>query len=133
MKLFEFGPTRSIRARWTLQELGIDFEAVTVNLLAGEHRRPDFLRFNPAGKVPALVDDDLVLTESVAIALYRSGTASATQSMAAIYGDRTRATIVAHHASHEHIPGGQATARRRCARPRGVHGDGERDRCAFAG
>ena len=70
MKLFEFGPTRSIRARWTLQELGLDFEAVTVNLLAGEHRRPDFLRFNPAGKVPALVDGDLVLTESVAIALY---------------------------------------------------------------
>jgi glutathione S-transferase len=70
MKLFEFAPTRSIRARWTLQELGIDFEAVTVNLLAGEHRRPDFLKINPAGKVPTLVDGDLVLTESVAIALY---------------------------------------------------------------
>jgi glutathione S-transferase len=70
MKLFEFAPTRSIRARWTLQELEIDFEAVTVNLLAGEHRRPDYLKINPAGKVPTLVDGDLVLTESVAIALY---------------------------------------------------------------
>jgi len=38
MKLFEFAPTRSIRARWTLQELGVAFEAVTINLLAGEHQ-----------------------------------------------------------------------------------------------
>ncbi len=30
MKLYEFGPTRSIRARWILQELGVDFEAVRV-------------------------------------------------------------------------------------------------------
>ena len=26
MRLYEFGPTRSIRARWTLQELGVGFE-----------------------------------------------------------------------------------------------------------
>src|SRR5262245_1169653 len=70
MKLYEFGPTRSIRARWTLQELGVDFESVTVNLIAGDHRRPEFLALNPAGKLPVLVDGDLVLTESVAIPLY---------------------------------------------------------------
>jgi hypothetical protein len=34
MKLYEFAPTRSIRARWVLQELGEEFEAVTVNLAA---------------------------------------------------------------------------------------------------
>ncbi|WP_437819148.1 glutathione S-transferase family protein [Sorangium sp. So ce1078] len=70
MKLYEFAPTRSIRVRWTLQELGVNFEAIPVNLMAGEHRRPEFLEINPAGKVPALVDGDLVLTESVAIVLY---------------------------------------------------------------
>lgn len=70
MKLFEFPPTRSIRARWTLQELGVDFQAITVNLLKGEHRSPQFLAINPAGKVPVLVDDDRIVTESVAIALY---------------------------------------------------------------
>jgi glutathione S-transferase len=70
MKLYEFGPTRSIRARWTLQELGVEFEPVTVNLAAGEHRRPEFLAINPAGKVPVLIDGDVVLTESVAIVLY---------------------------------------------------------------
>jgi glutathione S-transferase len=70
MKLYEFAPTRSIRARWTLQELGVDFESVTVNLQRGEHRRPEFLRLNPAGKLPVLVDGDVVLNESVAIVLY---------------------------------------------------------------
>ena len=70
MKLYEFGPTRSIRARWALQELGVDFEAVAVNLVKGEHTQPDYLKVNPAGKLPALVDGDFVLTESVAIVLY---------------------------------------------------------------
>jgi glutathione S-transferase len=70
MKLYEFGPTRSLRARWILQELGVGFDAVTVNLAAGEHHRPEFLALNPAGKVPVLVDGDRVLTESVAIVLY---------------------------------------------------------------
>jgi glutathione S-transferase len=70
MKLYEFGPTRSIRVRWMLQELGVDFEATTVNLLAGEHRQQPFLKINPAGKLPAVIDGDTVLTESVAIVLY---------------------------------------------------------------
>jgi glutathione S-transferase len=70
MQLYEFAPTRSIRVRWMLQELGVDFEAITVNLAAGEHRRPEFLKTAPTGKIPVLVDDDLVLTESVAIVLY---------------------------------------------------------------
>jgi glutathione S-transferase len=69
MKLYEFAPTRSIRVRWTLQELAVDFEAIPVNMLAGEHRSPAFLKINPAGKLPVLVDD-MVLTESIAIVLY---------------------------------------------------------------
>ena len=70
MKLYEFAPTRSIRARWILQELGVGFEAISVNLQAREHRNPEFLELNPAAKVPVLVDGDLVLSESVAIVLY---------------------------------------------------------------
>jgi glutathione S-transferase len=70
MKLYEFAPTRSIRVRWTLQELAVDFEAIPVNMLAGEHRSPAFLKINPAGKLPVLVDGDMVLTESIAIVLY---------------------------------------------------------------
>lgn len=70
MQLYEFAPTRSIRVRWTLQELGLEFESVPVNMIAGEHRSPEFLKINPAGKLPVLVDGELVLTESVAIVLY---------------------------------------------------------------
>jgi glutathione S-transferase len=70
MKLYEYAFTRSIRARWTLQELGVDFEAISVNLFAGEALRPEFLKLNPAAKIPVLVDGDLVLTESAAIVLY---------------------------------------------------------------
>src|SRR5271166_2120112 len=70
MKLYEFPPTRSIRARWALQELGVDFESVVVNLVAGEHHSPQFLKINPAGKVPVLVDGGLTLTESIAIVMY---------------------------------------------------------------
>jgi len=55
---------------WGLKELDADFEFVPVNLAVGEHRRPEFLRLNPAGKVPVLVDGDLVLTESAAIVMY---------------------------------------------------------------
>ncbi len=39
-------------------------------MLAGEHRQPEFLAINPAGKVPVLVDGDQVLSESVAITIY---------------------------------------------------------------
>jgi len=70
MKLYEFPPTRSIRARWTLQELGVEFESVWIDGRKGDFRRPDFLKLNPAGKIPVLVDGELVLNESVAICLY---------------------------------------------------------------
>jgi glutathione S-transferase len=48
----------------------VPFESVWVNLIKGEHRDREFLKLNPAGKVPVLVDGDLVLNESVAIVLY---------------------------------------------------------------
>src|SRR5436190_5421274 len=70
MKLYGFPPTRSIRVLWTLRELDVEFEFVNVDPTKGEHRRPEFLAVNPAGKVPVLVDDDFVLSESVAIVPY---------------------------------------------------------------
>jgi glutathione S-transferase len=63
-------PRDSLRALWGLKELDADFEFIPVNLLAGEHKHPDFLRLNPAGKVPVLVDGDIVIPESAAIVLY---------------------------------------------------------------
>lgn len=70
MKLYGFPPTRSARVLWALRELDVEFEFINVDQTRGEHRRPEFLALNPAGKLPALVDGDFVLTESVAIVLY---------------------------------------------------------------
>ena len=70
MKLYGIGPARSLRPRWTLQELDVPFEFVNVNLPAGEHYSPAFLAINPAARIPVLVDGDFVLTESVAICVY---------------------------------------------------------------
>lgn len=70
LRLYGFPPTRSLRALWTLRELELPFEYVNVDLSKRGNQEDAFLRVNPAGKVPALVDGDFVVTESVAIVLY---------------------------------------------------------------
>lgn len=50
MKLHEYGPTRALRVRRVLQELGVEFESVVVNMAAGEHTKPELLRIIPVGK-----------------------------------------------------------------------------------
>ncbi len=70
MQLYEFPPTRSIRPRWVLQELGVPFESVIVDPRRGELRSPGFLKLNPAARLPVLVDGERVLNESVAICVY---------------------------------------------------------------
>lgn len=61
------GSTRSRAARvlWMLEELGIPFEHV-----AAPPRSPDVIAFNPAGKVPVLIDDGTPITDSTAILQY---------------------------------------------------------------
>src|SRR5262245_24546715 len=70
MKLYGAPPTRALRVIWLLNELGVEYELHPVDVLRGEQRQQDFLRLNPAGKVPVLVDGSAVLSESVAIQLY---------------------------------------------------------------
>ncbi len=55
---------------WYLKELGVDREFVGLDMQAGEHRQSEFLKINPIGKVPAIVDGDFKLWESGAILLY---------------------------------------------------------------
>jgi glutathione S-transferase len=70
MKLYGAPPTRALRVIWLLNELGLEYEMLPVDLLQGENQQQDFLTLNPAGRVPVLVDGSLVLTESAAIQLY---------------------------------------------------------------
>ncbi len=70
LKLYGCPNTRSMRVAWALEEAGADYDYEAVILLKGEGRRPSFLRLNPSGKLPVLVDGDLVLSESSAICTY---------------------------------------------------------------
>ena len=68
IKLYHLPRTRSVRIIWLLEELGLDYE---VEVLTGDTKSaPAFLKISPFGKVPAIEDGDLVLTESVAIVQY---------------------------------------------------------------
>lgn len=49
---------------------GLPYESRRLDMGQGEHKTPEFLALNPRGKVPVLVDGDVVLTESVAIVAY---------------------------------------------------------------
>ena len=62
--------TRSTRVLWALEELGADYRFHLIDLAKGEGQSPEFLKLNPFGKIPVLVDGDLVLTESAAICSY---------------------------------------------------------------
>lgn len=68
--IYGFPATRSVRATWALEEAGADYRFVPVDLAQGAHKQAEYLRLNPAGKVPALVDGDLLLSESAAICTY---------------------------------------------------------------
>jgi glutathione S-transferase len=67
IKLYGFPQTRSSRVAWALEEAGAEYEYVLVNLRAGEHKQAAFLAINPFGKIPSLVDDGQVISESAAI------------------------------------------------------------------
>ncbi len=71
MKLFWAPQTRSTRVFWLLEETGIDYETERVDLYAEDRNDSDeFLAASPMGKVPAIVDGELAMSESAAICLY---------------------------------------------------------------
>lgn len=70
IKVYGFPFTRSTRVVWALEEAGAEYDFSAIDLTKGEHRKPEFLKVNPGGKVPVLIDGDLVLTESAAICTY---------------------------------------------------------------
>ena len=69
MKLWHCNGSRSLRALWTLEELGLDYE---LEVLAFPPRifHKEYLQVNPLGTVPYFVDGDTAMTESSAICQY---------------------------------------------------------------
>ncbi|TMH53139.1 MAG: glutathione S-transferase family protein [Betaproteobacteria bacterium] len=65
IKLFELGPTRSARCRWTLLEAGLEYESIgnRPDIIGSEELR----KVHPLGKLPAAIIDGRPLFESAAI------------------------------------------------------------------
>lgn len=65
---FYYSPqSNATRVHWSLEELGIPYEKVKLDLRAGDQKKPEFLALNPNGKVPTIVLDGTPVFESVAI------------------------------------------------------------------
>ena len=71
LKLYDHTESQNgYKVRLALSNLKIDYEWIQVDLSAREQRENWFLKLNPNGKVPTLVDDDFSIWESNAILLY---------------------------------------------------------------
>jgi len=76
LQLYSFPTPNGVKVSIALEELGLPYEAHTVNINANESWTPEFLSLNPNGKIPAIIDPDgpggapLRLFESGAILLY---------------------------------------------------------------
>jgi GSH-dependent disulfide-bond oxidoreductase len=74
--LYLAGTANGLRASVALEEAGLPYRVHKVDLAKGEHRTPEFLKLNPAGLIPVIVDQDgpggkpLKLSQSGAIILY---------------------------------------------------------------
>jgi glutathione S-transferase len=70
IQLHYFPGNASMTPHMLLEELGVPFERVLVDRTNNAHRSPEYLKLNPNGKIPVLVDGDLVLYETAAIVLH---------------------------------------------------------------
>ena len=73
LTLYGAARSRASMVRWYLEEKGIPYQWISLDLGAGEQRQPAFLTINPFGKLPALVDDSLAGPDGQALKLFESG------------------------------------------------------------
>lgn len=69
-KLYYYPGNANLAPHMLLEELGVDYELVLVDRNNNAHKSPEYLKLNPAGRIPVLIDGDLVLFESAAICLH---------------------------------------------------------------
>ena len=68
-QLYGQSASRALRSIWAIEEVGIEYEHEPTNFF-GQSKEPAYLAVNPNGRIPSLVDGDVVLFESMAINLY---------------------------------------------------------------
>ncbi len=64
------GITRDIRVMWVLEELNLKYEYILLDPSKGENKTPEYLKLNPTGKIPTLIDGEFSIFESAAICSY---------------------------------------------------------------
>lgn len=69
LKIFHAPGSRSTRITWLCQEMGVPYETVPGDM---RNPSPEFRAASPLGAVPAVIDGDITMIESVAIMLYIS-------------------------------------------------------------
>jgi glutathione S-transferase len=74
IRLYYYPGNSSLTPHMLLEELGVPFELTLVDRASGAHKSPAYLKLNPNGQIPVLVDGDLVLYETVAICLHLADT-----------------------------------------------------------
>lgn len=70
LKLYGITQSRAFRPLWLMHELGLEYEHVRLDYRGDQLNDPGYRAINPNARIPALVDGDLVLWESMAINLY---------------------------------------------------------------
>lgn len=70
IEVHAFATPNSVKVLIALEEMGLPYGLKPVNVRKGEQKTEEFLALNPNGKVPVLVDNGFVLTESAAILVY---------------------------------------------------------------
>ncbi len=97
MKLYGyFRSSAAFRVRIALNLKGLPYEQVAIQLRHNEQQRPEYLKVNPLGLVPALDDDGEVLIESLAIIEYLDETYGGTPLLPGHPADRARVRGIAH-------------------------------------
>lgn len=67
LKLFFAANTCALASHIALEEAGAEYETIRVDFRTNEQRKPEYLAINPKGRVPALVTERGILTETPAI------------------------------------------------------------------
>ncbi len=70
IKLFYYPSNASLAPHVVLEELGVPFALEFVDRTQGAHKTPDYLKLNPNGLIPVLMDGDLTMYEAAAICLH---------------------------------------------------------------
>ena len=70
IQLHYYPSTAAMVPHIVLEEIGVPYQRVLVDRMQNAHKTPDYLRLNPNGLIPVLVDGDLVLYETAAICLH---------------------------------------------------------------